>query len=208
MNLNQRIKAALGELWTALFGWIPTPAGTLLRGLCWKYCFRQCGRVRFATGVSFAGMGSMSFGDGVRIGRGCVLTAQDGTLEMADRAALSPNVHVSADSGTIIIGRCTAVGPGTVIRAANHRFDGCDIPIMEQGHVPGKIVIGDDVWIGANCVITPDVTIGNGAVIGAGAVVTHDVPPFAIAAGVPARVIGDRRKARQDSGPQSGREKK
>lgn len=127
---------------------------------------------------------------------------------MADRAALSPNVHVSADSGTIIIGRCTAVGPGTVIRAANHRFDRCDIPIMEQGHVPGKIVIGDDVWIGANCVITPDVTIGNGAVIGAGAVVTHDVPPFAIAAGVPARVIGDRRKARQDSGPQSGREKK
>ena len=41
MNLDQRIKAALGELWTALFGWIPTPAGTLLRSLCWKYCFRQ-----------------------------------------------------------------------------------------------------------------------------------------------------------------------
>lgn len=53
----------------------------------------------------------------------------------------------------------------------------------------GNIVIGNDVWIGANAVILPGVTVSNGAVIGAGAVVTKDVPPYAIVGGVPARII-------------------
>lgn len=52
----------------------------------------------------------------------------------------------------------------------------------------GKIVIGNDVWIGAKTVILPSVRIGNGAIIAAGAVVTKDVPDYAIVAGVPAKV--------------------
>ena len=58
-------------------------------------------------------------------------------------------------------------------------------------------MIGDDVWIGAHCTITDGVTIGEGAVVGANSVVTRDVPAYAIVAGVPARVIGDRRKRTQ-----------
>ncbi|WP_027087253.1 CatB-related O-acetyltransferase [Cohnella panacarvi] len=53
----------------------------------------------------------------------------------------------------------------------------------------GKIVIGNDVWIGAKTVILPSVHIGNGAIVAAGAVVTKDVPDYAIVAGVPAKVI-------------------
>ena len=53
-------------------------------------------------------------------------------------------------------------------------------------------VIGNDVWIGWNAILTPGVHIGDGAIIGAGAVVTHDVPPYAIVGGVPARIIGMR----------------
>lgn len=52
-----------------------------------------------------------------------------------------------------------------------------------------KVVIGNDVWIGAHTVILPGVNIGNGAIIGAGAVVTKDVPPYAIVGGVPAKII-------------------
>jgi phosphonate metabolism protein (transferase hexapeptide repeat family) len=52
--------------------------------------------------------------------------------------------------------------------------------------------VGNDTWIGHAAIVMPGVTIGDGAVVGSGAVVTHDVPPFAIAAGVPARVIGER----------------
>lgn len=53
----------------------------------------------------------------------------------------------------------------------------------------GNIVVGSDVWIGQNSVVLSGVTIGQGAVIGAGAIVTKDVPPYAIAAGNPAKVI-------------------
>jgi hypothetical protein len=52
-----------------------------------------------------------------------------------------------------------------------------------------KVAIGHDVWIGHGAVVLPGVTIGTGAAIGAGAVVSKDVPPFAIVAGVPAKVI-------------------
>jgi phosphonate metabolism protein (transferase hexapeptide repeat family) len=54
------------------------------------------------------------------------------------------------------------------------------------------VVVGHDVWIGHGATITPGVSIGNGAVIGAGAVVTHDVAPYTIVAGVPARPLKPR----------------
>ncbi len=192
MRWSERMRASLRELWICLLGWIPTPLGTIARWLGWRPLFASCGKVRFATGVDMAGTGNMHLGDGVRVGRHCIITAQNGHLELGERVALSPNVHVSADDGAIVIGARTAIGMGTVLRAANHRIDRLDVPIMDQGHTPGRIVIGEDVWIGANCVITPDVTIGRGAVVGAGAVVTADVAPLAIVGGVPARVIGTR----------------
>lgn len=54
-----------------------------------------------------------------------------------------------------------------------------------------RITIGDDSWLGANVVVMPNITIGKCCIIGAGAVVTHDVPDYAIMAGVPAKKIGD-----------------
>ena len=63
------------------------------------------------------------------------------------------------------------------------------------GTEAAPITIGDDVFIGMDCRILKGVTIGDGAVVAAMSVVTHDVPPGAVAAGVPARVVGQRRKA-------------
>lgn len=134
----------------------------------------------------------MSLGNGCRIGRNCCLSAVNGSLQLGENVAISPNANIGADEGQIQIGDNVAIGPGCVIRAANHCFTSRRIPIMFQGHVPGSVIIENDVWIGANCVVTPDVRIGRGAIIGAGAVVTHDVDPFTIMGGVPARKIGMR----------------
>ncbi|HEY7985617.1 MAG TPA: acyltransferase [Methylophilaceae bacterium] len=103
-------------------------------------------------------------------------------------------MRIIADcGGEIRIGDHVMIGPNTVIRSSGHRYDRPDIPMVEQGHKPGKITIGDDVWIAANVVILPDVKIGSHAVVAAGAVVTHDVPEYAIVAGIPAKVIRNRK---------------
>lgn len=62
--------------------------------------------------------------------------------------------------------------------------------LLDEWHTfQGDISIGDDVWIGANSVILKDVTISSHAIIGAGSVVTKDIPEYAVATGVPARII-------------------
>ena len=89
-GMGSRVKAALEELWIAAFGWIPTPVGIALRLLVWRWLFKSCGSARFATGLSLAGCGNMRIGNGVRMGRGCFVTATDGELVLHDSVALSP----------------------------------------------------------------------------------------------------------------------
>lgn len=65
-----------------------------------------------------------------------------------------------------------------------------DEPIRQQPlQSKGGIIVEDDVWLGAGVTVLDGVKIGRGAVVGAGSVVTHDIPPGAIAAGVPARIL-------------------
>ena len=66
------------------------------------------------------------------------------------------------------------------------------LSVRDCGHVIGDVHIGDNVWIGANVVITKGVSIGDGSIIGAGAVVTKDVPSMSIAFGVPCKIIAKR----------------
>lgn len=80
-------------------------------------------------------------------------------------------------------------GPNVAFYVSNHNTVNSGIPMKEQGYHEADIIIEDDVWIGANSVITSGVHIGRGAVIGAGSVVTKSIPPYTIAAGTPAKVI-------------------
>lgn len=89
------------------------------------------------------------------------------------------------DQGGIRIGDDSLIGHNVVLATLNHSLN----PEERATTLPAPIVIGKKVWLGANVTVIPGVTIGDGAVIAAGAVVIRNIPPNAVAAGVPARTI-------------------
>jgi acetyltransferase-like isoleucine patch superfamily enzyme len=143
---------------------------------------------------------------------GDVLEAfDDGRLEIGANTLLEPDVWITVPApGRVRIGEGTFLNIGVMVAAvdlveigshcmlangcfvtdANHRFDDPDKPVPWQGFTTkGPTRIGDNVWLGANVVVTSGVTIGERCVIGANSVVTQDIPPFSIAAGAPAKVL-------------------
>lgn len=89
------------------------------------------------------------------------------------------------DQGGIVLGDGALIGHNVVLATLNHDEDPAKRHILH----PAPIVLGKNVWIGANATVVPGVTIGDGAIVAAGAVVTKDVPPNTVVGGVPARVI-------------------
>jgi acetyltransferase-like isoleucine patch superfamily enzyme len=120
-------------------------------------------------------------------------------------AGVSLNARVSLDGGAggIRIGEGSRIATGAALYAFDHGL-APDRDVRHQPVTSSGIVLGKDVWVGANAGITDGVNIGDHAVVGMGAVVTRDVPPWAIVAGVPARVIGDRRDRRHSGASGSG----
>ena len=140
-------------------------------------------------------------GEKVNIMRNCSLYAHNnGVLKIGSSVSINSNVILSAaDNGEIIIGNDVLIGPNVVIRSSNHQYKDKDMSINRQGHTGGNISIEDDVWIGANVVLLPDIVIGRGSVIGAGAVVNNDIPPYVLAGGIPAKVIKENIRIRSNS---------
>ena len=120
----------------------------------------------------------------VEMGTNC--SVQTGSILIGYGTAAEP-------TGRIKLGDNVRVAPNVQMIGGNHRFADPDTPIIRQGMDNKPITIEDDVWVAGRAIIMAGVTVGKGAVIGAGAVVTKDVPPYAIVAGVPARVIKSRR---------------
>lgn len=125
-------------------------------------------------------------GKGINIEHGAFFGNGD-DIEIGDNSGLGLDCMVS---GPLSIGDNVMMGPGVMIYTQNHNYYRLDIPMIQQGDSDKrKITIGNDVWIAARVIILPGVTIGDGAVIGAGSIVTRDVPPYAVVAGNPAKVI-------------------
>jgi acetyltransferase-like isoleucine patch superfamily enzyme len=91
--------------------------------------------------------------------------------------------------GPVTIGSHVNLAQGITITALNHNFGDKSQRIDDQGISTDPVIVGDDIWIGANAVILPGVNIGHHSVVAAGAVVTKDVPPHSLVAGVPAKII-------------------
>jgi acetyltransferase-like isoleucine patch superfamily enzyme len=110
-------------------------------------------------------------------------------------------VTCAGPEGRVTIGRNVSIAPGVVLITDSSPNNSATLrahPEVARRMIRrAPIVVGDDVWLGAGVVVLPGITIGRCTIVGAGAVVTRDLPPFAVAAGVPARVV--RRLSEQSS---------
>ena len=139
------------------------------RAFCGKLMLKHCGKK-------------------VNIEKGAIFSAR---VSLGDYSGIGVNARIN---GTCVIGNCVMMGADVVVITRNHAFDRTDIPMMLQGFSEERpVVIEDDVWIGDRVLILPGVRVGQGSIIAAGAVVTHDVSPYTIVGGVPAKVISTRK---------------
>ncbi|PKP30806.1 MAG: acetyltransferase [Bacteroidetes bacterium HGW-Bacteroidetes-16] len=111
------------------------------------------------------GVGAVLIGDRVRIGLGNTLI------------------------GPITIGNDIMFAQNIVLSGLNHGYEDINLPISDQAISTKPIVVEDEVWIGANAVITAGVTIGKHSIVAAGSVVVKSVPPYSIVGGNPAKLL-------------------
>lgn len=149
------------------------------------------------------GLDRISIGDGTQIARGVQLTAwQENSIRRGNAAApkisignncnIRDNCHITAANG-ITIGDNLLTGTNVLITDNSHgaveRLQMDIHPQQRRLTSKGTVYIGNNVWLANNVCIMPGVTIGDGVIVGANSVVTHDIPPYCMAAGIPAGVI-------------------
>ncbi len=153
-------------------------------------------RVRLDPGIS----GRISIGERVWI-------ATDVEIQTNSEVKIREGTSIqrrSTINGSTVLGRDCILAPGVFISSGTHPFRViAHLHIREQerrlyldaaemAKLDRPIWVQDDCWLGTNVVVCPGVTIGKGSVVGANSVLTHDVPPYSVVAGSPARVIGRR----------------
>ncbi len=147
-------------------------------------------------------------GKGSRICRSCrldVLPFRD--FELGAQSTIEDFSTINNGVGPVYIGDRTRIGMSNVLigplrigndvmlaqnivcSGLNHEYRDPDVPIADQPVITREIIIEDEVWIGANAVITAGVRIGKHSVVAAGSVVTRDVPSFTVVGGNPARIL-------------------
>lgn len=210
--------------------WIPSVLGIGLRALAYRSIMKLDGTPAIEAGVRIAHASGVRLGKNVYLDQGVYLHALPNGITIGDKTFVMHHTmlhvfnfrglpqagitignncflgeyNVIRGQGGVHIGNDVYTGPMVQMVAVNHVYQDAARPIREQGITAQGIVVGDDVWIGANATIVDGVTIGQGSVIGAGSVVTRDIPPYSIAVGTPAKPVKDRRELagnhRQDAG--------
>ena len=142
----------------------------------------------------------IEIGEHCIIGRNSAITAHETPqyktsvkISIGNGCMFGSDMHITAVN-SIRIGKNVRAGKSILISDNSHgdpndKTIRAITPNARPIYSKGKVVIGDNVWIGEKAAILAGVTVGDGAIIGANAVVTKDVPPYSIAVGIPARII-------------------
>jgi len=169
------------------------PLDAIMRRAIWRSGARRFGNgVQIGSGVGFKHLETFEIGDGTFIGSQSFIQGRiHGTCIIGKKVWIGPQSYF--DARNLVIEDFVGWGPGAKVLGSGHTGIPVDVPIIQTDLEIKPVKIEDWADIGVNAVILPGVTVGKGSQVGAGAVVTKDVPPFAIVAGVPARVIGWRK---------------
>ncbi len=135
-----------------------------------------------------------SCGENVNVEHGALIN-NGRAIHIGDNSGIGLDCFIS---GPLEIGANVIMGPSCTFLSINRNTPRTDVPMLGQGFKAARApAIEDDVWLGANVTVLPGRRIGRGSIVAAGAVVSADVPPFAVVAGNPARVI----RMRAEAGP-------
>jgi len=105
--------------------------------------------------------------------------------------SINPFVHIFGQGG-VRIGDRAMIGSGALISSLEHDMT---MEPMNQAILMREVIIEEDVWVGAGAIVFPGVKLGRGCIVSANSVVSRDIPPYAIARGIPAKVVAYRRLA-------------
>jgi acetyltransferase-like isoleucine patch superfamily enzyme len=202
--------------------WVPGALGLFLRSKLYPWILGSVGRnVVFGINVTVRHPHKIRIGDnvviddgccldakgtdnrgiaiasGVFVGRNTILSCKNGDIEIAEDANIGFNCEIFSAS-RVRVGKKVLMAAYTYLVGGDHLYDRTDIPVLEQGRTTRGIDVGDGAWLGAHVVVTDGSTIGRDAIVGAGAVVVGDIPEFAIATGIPAKVTRDRRTSNRE----------
>ena len=138
-----------------LFRYVPGRIGVKVRQVYWSKRFLSSGDLRIGNDCTFVKPKAMRFSGLTMINDRCFFNADGGFISVGNWTAFNIGAHINAScGGKIVIGDHCPIGPGVVMRTANHRFGNEEVFIQDQGHQSADIVIGDDCWMCAALVFS------------------------------------------------------
>jgi len=206
------------EILTSLFENCPGAIGIFLRSIFYKLLFKKIGKgVVFGKSVTIRNPykikignnviidenvmldakgidnNGIEIGDGTYIGRNTILSCKNGDIKLDKNVNIGFNCEIYSLKD-VKIGENTLIAAYTYIIGGGHTATDLDTPFRDQQKHAYGIEIGKNVWLGAKSIIMDGCSIGDNSIVGAGAVVTQSIPRYCIAAGIPAKIIKERKK--------------